>query len=233
MAWQSWNSIHPDTACMNQVPRSRRTCLARGVLPQWGKSFGPSCCRFLASILFWIRLLFTAIIESRPGGDSIELQSYSLENMPCKLGPSRTGLTVRGGLQSCWKLVYWQWHYDLWIGCLYYLCYHYRPYIGCLWTCLHSSALHISYLKCSTMMWHYHLYGFKIFQKITLNLGFRLSAFSLYTLRKSAISWKLFFSWYIYLYTLLFILSLSQARTDKKNLNILDLHSFIDFKRLL
>jgi phosphoglycerol transferase MdoB-like AlkP superfamily enzyme len=72
-----------------------------------------------------------------------------------------------------------------------------------------------------------------IFLKITLNLGFSLSLISLYTQTKSGIRSDLLFSKNIHLYTLLFILSLSQARTDKKNLNILDSYSFIDFMRLL
>ena len=64
---------------------------------------------------------------------------------------------------------------------------------------------------------------------INLNLGFRLSTLSLYTPRKPRISRELFYFTNIYLYTLLIILSLSQAKAISEVSDISDLHSFIDF----
>ena len=65
---------------------------------------------------------------------------------------------------------------------------------------------------------------------INLNLGFRLSTLSLYTWMKSRISRELFYFTDIDLYTLLVILSLSQAKVISEVSNISDLHSFIDFR---
>jgi len=64
---------------------------------------------------------------------------------------------------------------------------------------------------------------------ITLNLGFSPSILSLYTLMKSKISRELFYSKDIDIYTLSFILSLSQTKTISEVSDISDLHSFIDF----